>query len=107
MRYAETHKILGSVLIGACYTDLGEEIEKISGYYDEPWRWETIKENQKWIAQFGSIDDPAIPVEESRYVHEHLDSDYQEFADKKHFGFPTPMPTFPEALEMILKHTNA
>ena len=33
MRYAEQHKIKGSVLIGACYTDLGDELEKQSGYW--------------------------------------------------------------------------
>lgn len=104
MRYAEQHKIKASVLIGACYTDLGEEIEKISGYYDDPWQWEAIKANQNWIAQFGSIDDPVIPIEESRFVHEKLDTEYYEFADKSHFGWPEPMPTFPEVLEVILKH---
>jgi predicted alpha/beta hydrolase family esterase len=104
MRYAETHKIKASVLVGACYTDLGDDIEKISGYYDEPWQWETIKKNQEWIAQFASVDDPIIPIEEGRFVHEKLNTEYYEFPDKFHFGWPEPMPTFPELLEVILKH---
>jgi len=103
MRYAETHKLLGSVLIGACYTDTGDEVEKISGYYDAPWQWNTIKANQKWIAQFASTDDPVIPIEESRFVHEKLGTEYQEYTDKKHFGWPDDMPTFPELLELIVR----
>lgn len=106
MRYAENHKIKASILIGACYTDLGEEIERISGYYEKPWQWDAIRANQEWIVQFGSVDDPVIPIEESRFVHQRLNSEYHEFADKKHFGWPTPMPVFPEALEAILKHED-
>jgi predicted alpha/beta hydrolase family esterase len=37
MRYAETHRILGSALVGTYYTDLGYETEKLSGYFDTPW----------------------------------------------------------------------
>src|SRR5690242_15636612 len=38
MRYAETHRIGGSILVGTYYTDLGYEDEKAAGYFDEPWR---------------------------------------------------------------------
>lgn len=86
MRYAETNKILGSVLVGACYTDLGYDSEKQSGYYDEPWQWEKIRENQKWVAQFASTDDPFIPIEEARFIHDNLKSEYHEYADQGHFG---------------------
>lgn len=106
MRYAETHRILGSVLIGACHTDLGDDTEKISGYYNEPWNWDATKKNQKWIAQFASTDDPVIPIEESRFIHEKLDSEYREYTDMKHFGWPEPMPTFPDLLEVVLRHAK-
>ena len=106
MRYAEEYPILGSVLIGACYTDLGDDIEKVSGYYDKPWNWELIKSNQKWLAQFASTDDPVIPTDESRFIHEKLGTEYYEFNDKKHFGWPDPMPEFPEALEVIVRNCN-
>jgi serine hydrolase len=33
MRYAETHRLLGSVLVGVCHTDLGDSFEAASGYY--------------------------------------------------------------------------
>jgi predicted alpha/beta hydrolase family esterase len=103
MRYAETHKIKGSVLIGAYHTDLGDELERQSGYFDTPWNWDAINANQEWIAQFASTNDPVIPIEESRFVHEKLGTEYHESSDKFHFGWPVPMEKFPELLEVLLK----
>lgn len=96
MRYAESNKIYGSVLVAACHTDLGDSNEKISGYYNRPWQWDKIKANQNWIVQFHSTDDRGIPVEEARYVHKMLDSEYIESSNEGHFtsryrrdaGFP-------------------
>lgn len=102
MRYAENHKILGSVLISPCYTDLGDSLEKQSGYYEGLWLWNQIKENQKWIVQFGSKDDPLIPVEEFRHINEKLDSEYTEFKDKGHFMDKK----FPELLDVIKNKLN-
>lgn len=103
MRYSETHQILGSVLIGACYTDTGSKLEKISGYYNTPWQWDSIRSNQQWIIQFASIDDSVIPLEESRFVHEKLATEYHECSDKGHFGWPKPMVVFPELLDAIIQ----
>ena len=97
MRYAETRQLLGTVLVGAYYTDLGLSSEKISGYFDRPWDWAKIVQHQKWIIQFSSIDDPLIPIEEARYVHEKLKADYHEFEDQGHFG----RPTFPELVDAL------
>ncbi len=36
MRYAETHRVLGSVLVAPSHTDLGDALEKESGYFDAP-----------------------------------------------------------------------
>ncbi len=33
MRFAETHQVLGLVLVSACVSDLGSENERASGYY--------------------------------------------------------------------------
>jgi len=85
MRYLETHKILGAVLVGACYTDLNDEKEKASGYYNELWQWETIKRNANWIIQFASIDDLYIKKEEFRYINEMLDTEYHEYKNRGHF----------------------
>ncbi len=104
MRYAEKHKIKASVLIGACHTDLGEQSEKVSGYYDEPWDWDAIRRNQEWIAEFASIDDPFIPIEEGRFIHEKLGTEYYESSGKGHFGYPDAMLTFPEVLDVIIAH---
>jgi uncharacterized protein len=102
MRYAEDHEILGSVLVGVAHTDLGEESERISGYFDKPWDWEKIKNNQKWIIEFHSTDDPYIPVKEARFVHEKLDTEYYEFKDQGHFGNPEHIKLeFPELVEAI------
>jgi uncharacterized protein len=43
LRFAEQYKILGSVLVGVYYTDLGLEKETKSGYFGHPWNWEAIK----------------------------------------------------------------
>ncbi len=101
MRFAEKNKILGSVLVGACYTDLGDEDERKSGYYNRPWEWEVIKNNQKWIVQFSSIDDPYIPVEEPRYISQRLQTEYHEHTDEGHFGADKNKIAFPEIVTVI------
>lgn len=98
MRYAETNQIHGSILVSACYTDLGDEKEKISGYYNRPWNWETIRNNQKWVIQYHSTDDPYIPPSEARYIHKKLNTEYYEYNDQKHFF---PKDTFPEMVEAV------
>ena len=103
MRYAEEHKLLGSVLIGACYTDLGYESERIAGYYDAPWQLDKIKNNQQWTMLVASSDDPYIPISEPRFIHDNLGGDYCEFADKGHFMSPE----VPELLPMILGKIGA
>ena len=98
MRYAQSHKIMGSVLIGACHTDLGDETEKASGYFDTPWEWKNIRENQQWIMQFGSTDDPYIPIAEQYFVRDNLKSEFHEFNTYGHFLTNS----FPELTKAIL-----
>lgn len=85
MRYAETHQLRASVLIGASYTDLGVEYERISGYFTTPWHWNKIKANQQWIMQFASSDDPYIPITQARHIHKNLTTKYHEYSDQGHF----------------------
>ncbi len=101
MRYAENHRILGSALIGAYYTDLGYKNEKLSGYFDSPWNWEAIKKNQKWIIQFAGANDPWIPLREAHVVRDQLGTIYYESPDQGHFGGDYYKETFPELLEAI------
>ena len=104
MRLAEKHKIMGSVLVGACYTDLGDAKEKASGYFDRPWDWDAIKNNQEWIVLFASQDDPWIPIKEARYIHNHLNCEYHEYKDQGHFGGNYFKESFPELLTTILRN---
>jgi pimeloyl-ACP methyl ester carboxylesterase len=85
MRYAETHQLLGSVLVGVCHTDLGDAGEAASGYYDAPWQWDQIRNNQRWLGIYQSSDDPLIPVAEARFVAAQLKCSYFEHSDRGHF----------------------
>lgn len=105
MRYAETHKILGSALIGAYATDLGIQSEKLSGYFDTPWNWKEIRKNQQWIIQFAGTNDPWIPLKEAHIIRDHLHPDYYE-SDQGHFGGDYYKETFPELLEAIKRKIN-
>jgi len=99
MRYAENHKILGSVLVSTYYTDLNLELERISNYFNEPFNWRAIKNNQKWIIQFNSTNDHFIPISEARFVQDKLGTDYHELLEG-HFQ----QELFPELLEAIKKY---
>lgn len=106
LRLAEKHKILGSVLVGAYHTDLGMETEKQSGYFDEPWNWGAIKENQKWTVLFASQDDPWISIEEPRYLHRQLNCEYHEFKDQGHFGGDYFKSSFPELAIAVVRNSR-
>ncbi len=101
MRLAETNKLLGSVLVGAYHTDLGLPMETQSGYFNRPWDWESIVQNQKWIIQFASTNDPWIPIVEARYVRDKLSTEYHEFFDQGHFGGDYKKIVFPELFEAL------
>jgi predicted alpha/beta hydrolase family esterase len=99
MRYAETHKLCGSVLVAPCSSDLGSELEKQSGYFDKPWDWNSIKANQQHIAIVHSDNDPFIPQEEFKIIESVLDPDIILIPDAKHF---IESVTFPQVLEYFL-----
>ena len=98
MRYAESHRLLGSILVGVCHTDLGDSFEAASGYYRAPWQWDTIRRNQEWIAIYNSTDDPHIPIAEARFVAAQLRCSYFEFTDRGHF---VDSRQFPEVVEFV------
>ena len=100
MRYAETHKIKGSVLVGPSSSDLGDELEKQSGYFDTPWQWQKIKENQQKIALVYSDDDPFIPQEQFEIVEKELSPEVLKFSGRGHFIKES---TFPELLDYLLR----
>ena len=100
MRFAETHRLAGSILVGVCHTDLGDPFERASGFYAAPWQWQRIREHQEWIAIFSSSDDPHIPIAEPRFVAAQLRCSYFEFADRGHF---VDQRQFPEVVDVVRK----
>lgn len=99
MRYAETNRVAGSVLISPSYTDLGDEAEKASGYFDQPWEWQKIKSNQNQIALFYGADDPYIPQSEFEFIAGNLNPQVFKVPNGKHF---IERQTFPELVGYIL-----
>ena len=102
IRYAESHKIFGLILVGAYASHLDDEIERKSGYFDGDWLWEKVRENCTTnsnvnIAQFGSKDDPFLPWEEQVKVADGLKADLKAFTDKGHFQ----QSTFPELVNCV------
>lgn len=98
LRYAESHRLLGSVLVSVCHTDLGDPGEAASGYYRTPWPWPQIRDHQQWVAIFHSTDDPLIPAAEARFVAAQLRCSYFEFSDRGHF---LDQREFPELVQYV------
>ena len=98
MRYAESNRIKGSILISPCYTDLGDDMEKQSGYYDRPWQWEKIKTNQQKIALIWGDDDPYIPRLEFDHIAKQLNPTRIKIKGGAHF---IERKEFPELLQYI------
>ncbi|HAM40337.1 TPA: alpha/beta hydrolase [Candidatus Woesearchaeota archaeon] len=104
MRFAEGNRILGSILVSPSYSDQGIELERQSGYFGRPWQWGRIRANQRWIVQFGSTDDPFMPVEQFRHIHGKLGTEYREFTDRNHFFYGQD--TFPEIISTVKEKLN-
>jgi predicted alpha/beta hydrolase family esterase len=104
MRYAETHQVFGSVLVGVCHTDLGDAGEAASGYYQTPWNWTRIREHQRWIGIFHSTDDPHIPAAEARFVAAQLRCSYFESTNRGHF---VDTRVFPELVSFVRRQLRA
>jgi uncharacterized protein len=101
LRYAEENKIKSSILISPSYTDLNDPLEKQSGFFDKPWRWENIKDNQQNIALFYGNDDPFIPQEQFEFIASKLKPEVIIINDGKHF---IEYNTFPQLLDYIKIH---
>lgn len=104
MRYAENHRILGSVLVSPCHSDMGIREEAMSGWYDGDWKWREIKQNQNFIIQFSSRDDYIVPIVEQDFVREQLHPEYHEFNERGHFNGQRE---FPELVSAVLENLKA
>jgi predicted alpha/beta hydrolase family esterase len=85
LRLMEQHKVAGCVLVAAYYTDLGDSMERESGYFDRPWDWAAIKRNAPWVLQFHSKNDQLVPIAEARYVAERIGSEFVVSKNEGHF----------------------
>lgn len=103
LRYLEENKCKLAVLVGVCYTDLGDEQEKKSGYFDEPWSWNKIKNNAEKIIIFASRNDPYIPISEPLLIKEKINAEYHEYNDEGHFGADVDKKEFPEIITVVNK----
>jgi hypothetical protein len=108
LRYLESHRLFGAILVGVNHTDLGYPEEKEAGWYDAPWQWAKIKQNAGFISQFASTDDPFIPIKEQRFIAQKVSADYHEFTDRGHFMLSdNPKNSqFPELHTIIKQHTT-
>lgn len=105
LRYLETHRLAGAILIGCNYTDLGFEDEKEAGWYEAPWQWEKIKANAGWVVQIHGEDDPYFDTTEPKYIQSKLGSELIVLPNRGHFMTEqNPVNNqFPEIIE-ILSH---
>ncbi len=103
MRYLEENKCSLAILVGVCYTDLGVESEKKSGYYNNPWQWEKIRNNADKIIIFASKNDPYIPISQPLLISQKLDAEYHQYNDEGHFGSDVNKKEFPEIVTAVRK----
>lgn len=101
MRYAEQYKIRGSALVSPSYTDLGDAMEKKSGYFNKTWNWKKIKANQKKIALVHADNDPYIPAEQFEFIARQLKPYELIVPGGKHF---IEFNEFPQILDYLLQN---
>ena len=99
-------QVLGCILVSAAWTDLGDDNERLSGYFNRPWEWAAIKGNAQFIHQFHSDDDHLIPITEARHIAQNLqvaegraEVVYEELQGHSHFFSP-----FQNLLQAINRH---
>lgn len=103
MRYLErsTEKPLaGCILVAAAYTDLGDEDERRSEYFNRPWDWKRMARGASKIVLFHGTDDHLIPVQEARHIADELSFashfEFREMEGMSHF-----FRSWPEILEVM------
>lgn len=98
LRLAEETELKGSVLVAPCYTDLGDEMERASGYFDGPWDWPSIRAHQQHIELLSAVDDPYIPQAEFKTIAESVGAAWTNLPEGGHF---IEQETFPEVIEAV------
>ncbi|KAG0202763.1 putative hydrolase rbbp9 [Mortierella sp. GBA30] len=101
LRFVETRKVKGVVLVSAYHSDLGDASERESGYFNRPWNWDAISRNTNWITQFSSPSDHLVPIDEQRHVASKISGvDYIELPGRGHFIRDTD---FPELVANVIQ----
>lgn len=104
LRYVEKFPVSGLVIVSGFYTNLDDEEMSKTGFVPHDWDWDKLKLNTPWIIQYSSIDDPYIPIKESRQLSKFLDSEYYEFSAGYHFGNEDfPCLAFPHLVSEVIK----
>ncbi|KAF9943251.1 putative hydrolase rbbp9 [Mortierella alpina] len=105
MRYVESRKVKGVVLVSAYHSDLGDASEarsRESGYFNRPWDWDAMARNTSWVTQFSSPNDPLVPIEEQRQVASKIPGiEYIELPRRGHFIHDRE---FPELVANIVEN---
>ena len=106
---ASATPLAGCILIAAAHTDLGDEDERLSGYFNRPWNWASIAQGAKAkIVLFHGTDDHLIPIQEARHIADQLAfSDnfvFHEMPGMSHFF--QPWPQLLEAIDDILQESK-
>ena len=109
LRLMEKRKVGGCLLVSAYDDDLGDEIEKGSGYFSRPFDYKKMRENCPWIVQFHSKDDHLVPVEVGRRVAKGLreagGSGKVEYVERERDGHFQD-DEYPMFEEMVKKYAN-
>ena len=98
LRLMEEHPIGACLLVSAYDSDMGDRLERESGYFNRPFDFEVMRRNTTPITtssgeetavpkilQFHSKDDHLVPVEVARGLNDKLQCPYVEMANDGHF----------------------
>lgn len=72
LRLMEKFRFAGCVLVAAYDSDLGDRLERESGYFNRPFNYKAMAENVPWVLQFHSRDDHLVPIQCARRVADGL-----------------------------------
>jgi predicted alpha/beta hydrolase family esterase len=86
LRLMEEHSFHACILVSAYNSDLGDDLERGSGYFSRPFDWERMRTNVPRILQFHSVSDHLVPIAVGRDVAQMLQpTEYVETEDDGHF----------------------
>ena len=108
LRLMEDHKTAGCILVSAYDSDLGDELERESGYFNRPFNYQAMKSNTPFIHQFHSLDDHLVPVNFARNIANGLQGkvQYHESSDDGHFNTSSVYPTILQAIDREIEKFN-